>query len=390
MEGGTISNNFAGAAGGVNVEWGHFTMHSGAVISHNNASGVGGGVRIPPYLGSATFTMLGGTITGNRSGSFGGGVYVEGAPNQAMFIMHGGHITNNSARVDGGGIFTTRHSYTDPIIPGAGSSWAEIYDNIQIGAGATFLGNTARRWFYPPAIPDNANRLPNVPWTNNTSSISSGGQQLYLLNNYDINFQQPLGTWFVGNVLGVRFPFHKTDYNLYTRLTLSGGTLTSADWTTINDDHLLAGARFEMFRWNGAAASPPAGAIVNPANPGNDWVRIWYGTSDDVIGGEMIVGLDSRDTYHQLVEVSAPIGFMTPLGQWRVMLSDSCHSPGCRPAGDGFYIRVVSIGSPIPPTFVFNPYATPHPGIWYVGNLLEFELPLDAIADKVMALALGA
>ena len=375
MHNGTISNNVAGAGGAVNVEYGVFTMNTGATISYNIGISNAGGVRISGYTDGNTgiFVMNGGSITGNRTNGPGGGVFVNAFIPGNRFYMHGGSITNNRAGGDGGGIFTWNHRYTDPIIPGAGNDWTGIYSNIQISATNTvFSGNQARRWFYPPSIPDNGDRLPNVPWTNNTSSISSGSGPLYLLNNYDINFNLPIGNWFVGNVPTARFRFHKADQELYTLYSAGNGTLTPANWTTINTDHLLAGAKFELFRWNGTV-SPPAGAVVNPSDPGPNWTRVWYGTTTDLAGSPRTMYLDSRDTYFQLVEIMAPAGFNTPLGQWRIILSDDCDCIGtsvCAPTGDGFYFRIVGIMAP--PPFIHNPGN----GIWYVGNHVNFELPL--------------
>ena len=369
MWGGYIEDNTSrNDGGGVQVRGanGRFVMHNGT-IRNNDAGRSGGGVHQLETGGANNrFVMHNGTITGNRAlNGDGGGVWV-GRLSPGGFIMHGGTISYNTASLDGGGIFTRRYRYTCPIVPGAaGSEWVGIYDNIQISASANFYGNQARAWVYPPEIlaPAVNNRLPHVNWNGTQSSVNSGGW-LYLLNNYDINYLPPQRSLHLGNIPAADFPFLKTDHALYA-------DINNINWPNINDNHLLAGANFAMFRWVGAG-TPPVSAVVNPHVPGPNWARTWYGTSLDT-GAPMRVPLDIRGTYFQLIEVNAPPGFTTPFGQWRLRLGDNCHHADCVQTACGdFYIRLTGVGSPLPPPFAHNPGND----IWYVGNLPDFSLPL--------------
>jgi len=92
MNGGTISGNTSGDAGGVSV-CGIFTMNDGT-ISNNTANSFAG-----VYLFGGTFTMNGGTISGNiANNASGGGVGVLGG----TFTMNGGTISGNTAQSGGG------------------------------------------------------------------------------------------------------------------------------------------------------------------------------------------------------------------------------------------------------------------------------------------------
>jgi predicted outer membrane repeat protein len=59
--------------GGVHLQAGNFTMHSGS-ISGNNAGNQGGGV----YFSGNNCTMYNGSISGNSATGHGGGVYSSG------------------------------------------------------------------------------------------------------------------------------------------------------------------------------------------------------------------------------------------------------------------------------------------------------------------------
>jgi len=98
MNGGTISGNAGGLAGGVNV-LGTFTMNDG-IISGNTANRNGGGVNLEKGI----FTLNGGTISGNNA-NVGGGVSVRGT-----FTMNGGTISGNSVTGVGGGVYVGHSS----------------------------------------------------------------------------------------------------------------------------------------------------------------------------------------------------------------------------------------------------------------------------------------
>jgi len=118
-----ISRNTAVVGGGVAI-WGDaagtpaFTIHShDVVITNNNASGQGGGVR----LSDGVFTMYAGTITLNTAAS-GGGVALQGLaarPERTAFTMNGGNITTNTSTGDGGGGVNVREHSTFNMNGGA-------------------------------------------------------------------------------------------------------------------------------------------------------------------------------------------------------------------------------------------------------------------------------
>jgi len=105
MNGGTISENYAGNSSSVDVDnRGFFTFKSGT-ISGNTSSDAGGGVSVS----NATFNMEGGNIQGNISNyRGGGGVYVG---DDGIFNMSSGTIAYNTAQANyysyGGGVFVS-------------------------------------------------------------------------------------------------------------------------------------------------------------------------------------------------------------------------------------------------------------------------------------------
>jgi hypothetical protein len=100
MNGGTISGNTGGEAGGVSM-YGTFIMNDGT-ISNNTANSYGG------MLVLGTFTMNGGIISGNTANGTAGGVGVNGT-----FDMKGGTISGNTAQANGasgGGVYVSHSS----------------------------------------------------------------------------------------------------------------------------------------------------------------------------------------------------------------------------------------------------------------------------------------
>lgn len=100
-------------------------MNSGATISGNTNSDVGGG----GVLDRGTFTMNGGTITYNHNDNgSGGGVVIT---NNATFTMSGGEISNNTAYY-GGGVAVESGTFTM-------SGKAKISGNTTSGFGGGVL-----------------------------------------------------------------------------------------------------------------------------------------------------------------------------------------------------------------------------------------------------------
>lgn len=416
MHGGVIQYNYAAAGsgsagGGIHQNGGAGNPSTvnllGGIVRRNRAAGIGGGLRMPEsniasmsgnfqmyeneagtdgggvhISNNAIFSMSDNArIDGNIADRDGGGVFTSGALTNS-FTMTGGYITNNLAGRDGGGLFTTSHRYANPLVLGAG-----VYVNVNITAAGTFYGNRARASWYPPTIrnldgtPAPGNQLPNVQWSGSPSSVNSSGY-LYLLNNYDINFAPPQGTWFLGNRPMVPFRFHKTDARLQDQV--APGVTTC--WDTVHT-FLLPGAHFTMLRFNGPG-SPPANQLVSGALIGTgagQWTPV--GTSISTAPPTLIsnpmpppmnIFINPLYTYFQLVETLAPSGFATPFGQWRGVLTGN--------QNDGFVFTVTTIGEA--PDFVINT-AT---GIRYVSNRVDFNLPLTGavITRNVIFMTGGA
>ena len=136
---------------GVYVYGGAFTMNGGE-ISGNTAGGAGGGVLV---LNSGTFTMNGGSISDNKANA-GGGVYLE---NGGKFIMNGGTIGGdgdgdaNTAKY-GGGVYVNKGGTFNMIdgkiirnaaTEGGGGVYVTAYDilnSIFNMSGGEISGNT--------------------------------------------------------------------------------------------------------------------------------------------------------------------------------------------------------------------------------------------------------
>jgi len=170
--------------------------------------------------------------------------------------------------------------------------------------------------------------------------------------------EPPVYRLYVGNMPARErdFVFRKTNQNLYTQVVAGN------NWG-MTDDILLGGAIFELFRFNGD--NPPADLLVTPNNVGDNpgqWSRVDAVTSSDDPGeAAMTLSLTVVGIYH-LVEAVAPVGFMTPHGQWRIWVDDE--------ADGGFEIEPV--GCAQMQTFFWNQEDT-----FYVANLPGINLPMS-------------
>ena len=210
---GGIANN-TNNSGGVDVNWGTFTMSTGSVIENCRWEGVGGAVRVTgvsSHLDNGAFNLFGGTIQNNKA-SYGGGVFISshhrmnmssgsiignearhdgggiylggGAVTDGLGLyMTNGNIKNNVAGHNGGGIYTTTNS-TAPIVP------VNSYGSLYIGVSTVFYNNIAGNGASAP--PDN--RLAHIATEH--ASIWD-----YALNNYDIVYRGRLGQLPLGSVV---------------------------------------------------------------------------------------------------------------------------------------------------------------------------------------------
>jgi hypothetical protein len=137
MRGGTISNN---KMGGVHVNDRAYFNMLGGVISDNQASSLGGGVKVDGGLFTMTAPAL---ITHNTASSMGGGVFVD---NGGVFTMNSGTISDNTAVTMGGGGVTVHESYSrfnmagGTISGNSSSKVGYVYGGggVEVASGSTF------------------------------------------------------------------------------------------------------------------------------------------------------------------------------------------------------------------------------------------------------------
>jgi len=144
MKGGTISDCYANAGGGVYVGGGDapaFNMTGGKISGNTAVLYGGGGV----HLGSnGIFNMTGGTISGNTSGSYGGGVFAIYVVD-TTFTMTGGAICDNISGSDGGGVYLGASIGTFTLGDSAvieGNTAGDSVGNIYIDEGRSIILGT--------------------------------------------------------------------------------------------------------------------------------------------------------------------------------------------------------------------------------------------------------
>jgi parallel beta-helix repeat protein/predicted outer membrane repeat protein len=129
MSGGLITHNEARDGAGINYEC-DFVLSGTAEISHNIASGDGGGIYI--CMDGDCFEMTGGTISNNMATGNGGGIYVG---MDAEMEISGGSFTANTANIGGAIHYSTSGSL---LISG----YAEFhYNEAEDCGGALYIEN---------------------------------------------------------------------------------------------------------------------------------------------------------------------------------------------------------------------------------------------------------
>ena len=124
FSGGTISENKAGAGGGI-IVWGGKAALSGDVVFTNNQApgGTGGGA----YFSTRTIVSIDGGNYSNNTSKYGGGI----AWNGVKFEFRNGTVSNNSVEMTGGGLRLINTAETSAVISGG-----EISENTAtVGAG---------------------------------------------------------------------------------------------------------------------------------------------------------------------------------------------------------------------------------------------------------------
>ena len=184
--------------------------------------------------------------------------------------------------------------------------------------------------------------------------LAQGGTQSIFnnpVNNYDINFRRGAG---------VPFRLHKANEWVF------GNT----NFTVIADiaPYLLADAQFTLFRFTGAGTPPAHAYAASPV-----WEVVYLNVpSTGLLASPIVMGLTPEGIYH-LEEVLAPPGFQIPMGQWRIVVDSN--APG------GFAITPMGT-TPIPPILFLD-------GFFYVGNRIDFYLPLTGGPGMDMRMVVG-
>jgi len=384
MSGGTIGgplvvdgNTSTGWGGGAMLASGTMYLDQGRIENNSTPSNgggiaVGGGATGEDHPRGASLVMRGGgdkVIRANRAND-GGGVFVDHfpAPGISPRLYMEAAATNvaflyNQATRYGGGIFTADHgNYPNPLTLAPSSTIAAHFQNITL-RNVRFEGNTANALAVPPAnalLP--ANALPNITF----SSTSPGAEdppsthfgRLHPLNNYDINFQNQTEL----------FEFFKTCYALYQQP---------------RNFNLLPGARFRVYRTSSANPGTGVDGLVTNSSIGGEnplWQEMPMIRSESHGGGSaQSVAFNMIPGYiYQLVEYVSPVGFQVPMGQWRIIVDET------DPRG----FSITNIGGLVIPEFVYVENA-PTPGNvrWFVGNMLQIELPLSGGTGTNISLA---
>ena len=357
------------------------------------------------------FTMTNGIINSNQAGcdsdsnniivGSGGGVWVA---NYGYFYATDVDFTNNRAigvlpedgrpiNGMGGAIFTMRHEYADPlrrVLPTwLGADTRLAYSNIRL-LRTNFYGNSAASLEWPPYNSASTNWHLFNPITGTTSQGNVADHDRHPLNNYDINFTH-------GTI--AQFRFFLTCPKLYD---------------TDVEINPISGPQFLLFRTISTAPPDfvfdldPDGHFIrfNPST-GESLSALWEerpfangayvaSSSNTAISFEM----DTR-FFYQLVQINTHPGFQLPTGQWRIIYDVENTPPsGTQPftvtavAGnapqfissiDARFAGLTLADHPLDP----YPYDSPQYFIWYVGSLIDFELPLTGSRGTISFTAAG-
>jgi len=324
----SITGNRATQGGGVHVSNNaDFVMGNGTIsgnLANSTVNGAGGGVFLS---GTGSFEMTGGTIGGSAATEanravYGGGIHVAGG---AVAELSNSQITGNMADEDGGGIWVSLTSSliaNNVAITGneaeemGGGIFTENYeytfDLNMLAVPAPYSNLTIQGVTF---FGNTANQ--DWPPPNNAlaTGIPGGSQSVrnHPINNYDINFE----------IDGIPLRFTKTD-NIIAPET----------------GNPLSGAVFQLYSWD---------------TVGDEWIASGSQVTSD-INGVVTLKLSTTAQY-RLVEVAPPNGFMPVFGYWLISLDDST------------LVATITHHNT-------NPHFYYYDGNWYVGNMLDFELPL--------------
>ena len=430
MGGGTIGDadnaNTAYQGGGVGIHGGSFTMIGHFANVDRNYATIGGGIYV---ASNGQFNGIDGSIINNQADDDGGGIfteaydYVEILPANAYsnlyisdrFIFDNNsasrlsnppsnpeiltHIASATSSVPGIHVLNNYdiNYWISPFIRMTTFSFTKadlsIYnDPPQINpipyAEFAIFGNEAGNWIQAgdTQTSDENGQVtfeltPGVEYRLQEISVPSGyrsppGHWLISATGIDTHEITPMegnhifvlinGRWHVGNdPETATFRLHKTDNRLYNY----------QNWANI-DELLLAGATFELYRYNG---NDPDEAIdvIGPDMVGNapgQWLLVDTATSTNIQSQPILFEL-SKGGIYQLVETQAPLGFELPRGQWRIIAETNSD-------GDVNFVITSRGDHTIPAFAAIN-------GYFYVGNRPALILPLSGGAGTVKFMLTG-
>jgi len=192
-----------------------------------------------------------------------------------------------------------------------------------------------------------------------------------IFDSYDGIFDYEIG-WVFPNFPIREWPIFKIDWIIHTD-----------DFYTRTEDNYLMGAWFRLYVYNGPSQPGPpmdmlvTSDMVGPAIDGFMWSYVTTQVSqrcaftDDIVP-MMFPMMPGR--HYQLVEITPPVGFMLPFGQWRI-------EPGAvSPFPEGKYLVITEIDHAPPVRQEYRPESIggaehPHPHV-YIGNRPILELPM--------------
>ncbi|MCL2571842.1 MAG: prealbumin-like fold domain-containing protein [Defluviitaleaceae bacterium] len=187
-----------------------------------------------------------------------------------------------------------------------------------------------------------------APHGNNPAFVNTATSEC----NLDPCECNPPPIWHVGNSPTVKqWPIYKTNWSIYS---------------DFNNRIYLDGAIFSLYVYNGSGdpghvlVTPD---MVGPANEGYQWSYVITQTSNPnpAILGQMLFPM-APNRFYQLVEHVAPDGYRAPFGQWRISVEEA---PILR-------LSITNIGD-VPNILRPNP----DEAIYYVGNRVDFDLPVS-------------
>ena len=186
------------------------------------------------------------------------------------------------------------------VAQGEGTILAEGVDGMPVPSGITVPAGTTIEFNATPGEGYFFDR-----WTVN-GNIIEAGPMLLLVAEENLHVQ----AWFDAlptEEVRVEFAFHKADQRIYNE--------RRREQTA---QYLLAGATFKLYQYNG---ENPPDRLVQPGNVGDgpeEWQVVGIQTSTGRTDEPIVFELISGQTY-QMAEIAAPIGFVLPHGQWRIV-----------------------------------------------------------------------